>query len=116
MPWVCPGPVQFARAFKDMTALEGGAIANPDEKRMVGHYWLRKPEIAPNPTVEKEIRECTAAVVSFAKGIVDGSVSATAGHTCPPHPSASSRRGPTPSHPPVPQQESPPQHGQAHPG
>ena len=29
------------RAFADMDALESGAIANPDEKRMVGHYWLR---------------------------------------------------------------------------
>ncbi len=28
-------------AFRAMTALEGGAIANPDENRMVGHYWLR---------------------------------------------------------------------------
>jgi len=30
-----------------MEALEGGAIANPDEGRMVGHYWLRAPERAP---------------------------------------------------------------------
>ena len=29
------------KAFADMKALESGAIANPDEKRMVGHYWLR---------------------------------------------------------------------------
>ena len=27
--------------------LEKGAIANPDENRMVGHYWLRAPERAP---------------------------------------------------------------------
>ena len=26
------------RAYADIAALEGGAIANPDEKRMVGHY------------------------------------------------------------------------------
>jgi hypothetical protein len=30
-----------------MAALEGGAIANPDENRMVGHYWLRDPDLAP---------------------------------------------------------------------
>ena len=35
------------QAFEAMDALEGGAIANPDEKRMVGHYWLRAPELAP---------------------------------------------------------------------
>ena len=29
-----------------MAALEAGAIANPDEKRMVGHYWLRAPRRA----------------------------------------------------------------------
>ncbi|MGC3988394.1 MAG: hypothetical protein QM796_01670 [Chthoniobacteraceae bacterium] len=32
-----------AKAFTDMAALEKGAIANPDEGRMVGHYWLRSP-------------------------------------------------------------------------
>ena len=35
------------RAYAAMDALEGGAIANPDEGRMVGHYWLRAPRKAP---------------------------------------------------------------------
>jgi glucose-6-phosphate isomerase len=39
------GPMQ--QAFSAMKALEGGAIANPDEQRMVGHYWLRRPDLAP---------------------------------------------------------------------
>ena len=30
-------------ALEAMAALERGAIVNPDEKRMVGHYWLRAP-------------------------------------------------------------------------
>ena len=30
-------------AFASMRELEAGAIANPDENRMVGHYWLRGP-------------------------------------------------------------------------
>lgn len=34
-------------AFDAMAALEGGSIANPDEQRMVGHYWLRAPSLAP---------------------------------------------------------------------
>ncbi|NEQ44911.1 MAG: glucose-6-phosphate isomerase [Leptolyngbya sp. SIOISBB] len=38
---------KFEQAFMDMAALEGGAIANPDEGRMVGHYWLRDPDLAP---------------------------------------------------------------------
>ena len=33
-------------AFEAMDALERGVIANPDEKRRVGHYWLRAPELA----------------------------------------------------------------------
>ena len=36
-------------ALSAMEELEAGAIANPDEKRMVGHYWLRAPEKAPTP-------------------------------------------------------------------
>ena len=37
---------EVQRAFADMDALESGAIANPDENRMVGHYWLRAPQTA----------------------------------------------------------------------
>jgi glucose-6-phosphate isomerase len=33
------------RAWEAMQALEAGAIANPDEQRMVGHYWLRNAEL-----------------------------------------------------------------------
>ena len=35
-------------ALEQMKALEGGAISNPDENRMVGHYWLRNAELAPS--------------------------------------------------------------------
>ncbi len=38
----------FAGAFAAMDALEAGDIANPDEGRRVGHYWLRAPELAPD--------------------------------------------------------------------
>jgi glucose-6-phosphate isomerase len=34
------------RAFEAMDALERGSIANPDENRLVGHYWLRAPDQA----------------------------------------------------------------------
>ena len=47
---------KIKKAFTDMDALEGGAIANPDEKRMVGHYWLRNPSLAPTE-IRKEIEE-----------------------------------------------------------
>lgn len=38
---------EFAAAFSSMHGLEAGEIANPDERRQVGHYWLRAPELAP---------------------------------------------------------------------
>ena len=47
-------------AFRAMTELEGGAIANPDEKRMVGHFWLRAPGLAPNPEIEEAIVRAVA--------------------------------------------------------
>lgn len=45
-------------AFEAMDALERGEIANPDEQRMVGHYWLRAPQLAPEElsgVIQKEI-------------------------------------------------------------
>jgi glucose-6-phosphate isomerase len=46
---------QVAKAMADIAALESGAIANPDEKRMVGHYWLRKPSLAPTQEIRDAI-------------------------------------------------------------
>src|SRR5262249_25154024 len=62
------------RAFEAMDALEHGAIANPDEKRMVGHYWLRLPELAPTPEIASEIRSTVAAIKAFAAGVHGGTV------------------------------------------
>ena len=45
-------PIQ--KAFIAMAELEKGGIANPDEKRMVGHYWLRNPPWPPpRPSARK---------------------------------------------------------------
>ena len=38
---------RLQKAFAAMAELENGGIANPDENRMVGHYWLRNPALAP---------------------------------------------------------------------
>jgi glucose-6-phosphate isomerase len=46
---------RIQKAFSDMAVLESGAIANPDEGRMVGHYWLRNPALAPNSEIIREI-------------------------------------------------------------
>ena len=58
-----------AKAFAQMQALEGGAIANPDEGRMVGHYWLRAPHLAPNKELREEIERTNAAIEAFAREI-----------------------------------------------
>jgi len=64
---------KFEKAFKDMQALEEGAIANPDEDRMVGHYWLRNPDIA--PTAQKqEIIDTLAAMESFVQQVHQGTI------------------------------------------
>ncbi len=47
----------ITRAFEAMEALEGGAVANPDENRMVGHYWLRASDLAPNQEIGRTIRK-----------------------------------------------------------
>src|SRR3954465_9026725 len=62
------------RAYQAMDALEKGAIANPDEDRMVGHYWLRDPGLAPTTELAKEIRDNLAAVKAFAEGVHSGRI------------------------------------------
>ena len=56
-------------AFTEMDALEKGAIANPDEKRMVGHYWLRAPQLAPTKEIAQEITGTVAAIQKFAADV-----------------------------------------------
>ena len=63
---------KFVKAFADMKALESGAIANPDEQRMVGHYWLRSPEIAPTEELRKDITETLDRIESFTKKVHTG--------------------------------------------
>ena len=67
------------RAYAAMTELEHGAIANPDEGRMVGHYWLRAPELAPTPEIAAEIEFTTRAVQEFAADIHQAAITTPAG-------------------------------------
>src|SRR3990172_1622943 len=64
----------IAEALRATAALERGSLANPDEKRMVGHYWLRAPERAPTPEIAAAIRETQARVLDFAARVHDGGV------------------------------------------
>jgi glucose-6-phosphate isomerase len=65
---------RFEKAFTDMAALEAGAIANPDEERMVGHYWLRDPELSPTPEIRQEIVETLDRIAQFVKKVHSGEI------------------------------------------
>lgn len=69
----------MARAFQAMAELEAGAIANPDENRMVGHYWLRAPERAPTVEIRAAIEESVGAIEKFAADIHSGAVPGSEG-------------------------------------
>jgi len=56
---------EIQKTCKAMDALESGAIANPDENRMVGHYWLRTPALAPTAEMTKEIEATCKAIKDF---------------------------------------------------
>src|SRR6059058_4048382 len=60
------------KAFTAMRDLEAGGIANPDEKRMVGHYWLRKPPLAPNAELRADIENTNALIKKFAADVHSG--------------------------------------------
>jgi glucose-6-phosphate isomerase len=70
---------RMAAARAAMAALENGAIANPDEKRMVGHYWLRNPALAPTPAIRRDIESTIAAVKEFAAAVHAGSIKGSGG-------------------------------------
>lgn len=65
---------KFEKAFKDMDALEKGAIANPDENRMVGHYWLRDPDLAPTPELQQEIINTLEEIEAFTEKVHTGGI------------------------------------------
>lgn len=60
------------RAIKAMAKLESGAIANPSENRMVGHYWLRAPELAPNKEITENIQKTIQDIKIFANKVHTG--------------------------------------------
>ncbi len=71
----------ISRAMDNMEALEKGSIANPDEKRMVGHYWLRNPDLAPEPEITTAINECVSRIKTFSENVHSGKISPPSGGT-----------------------------------
>jgi glucose-6-phosphate isomerase len=67
------------KAFAAMRELESGAIANPDEKRMVGHYWLRNPALAATAELRADIEETKKRIKSFTADVHSGKIAAENG-------------------------------------
>ncbi len=70
---------KLERAFAAMEALEKGVIANPDEERMVGHYWLRNPSLAPTAEMRGAIEDTVSSISGFAQAIHEGTICGTRG-------------------------------------
>lgn len=68
----------LSKAFDAMAALEKGAIANPDEHRQVGHYWLRAPALAPHD-IAPLIEDARSRVKAFAADVHAGRVAPPGG-------------------------------------
>src|SRR6266480_5562641 len=71
--------VRAQRAFSEMRQLEAGAIANADEHRMVGHYWLRNPALAPSASLRWDIEETNTRIKKFAAEIHAGDIAPATG-------------------------------------
>ncbi|MCC7193441.1 MAG: glucose-6-phosphate isomerase [Phycisphaeraceae bacterium] len=65
---------RMQEAYAAMARLEAGEIANPDENRMVGHYWLRAPHLAPGEEITHEIEQTVQAVRQFAQQVHSGEI------------------------------------------
>src|SRR5438876_6314000 len=70
---------KIEKTFAAMRELEAGAIANLTEKRMVGHYWLRSPALAPTPELRTEIEQTINRIKKFAADIHAGKITAENG-------------------------------------
>jgi glucose-6-phosphate isomerase len=70
---------RLQQAFAAMKALEAGAIANPDENRMVGHYWLRAPELAPHKEISSAITGTLTRIRDFASQVHSGAIAPAPG-------------------------------------
>ncbi|MGB9082975.1 MAG: glucose-6-phosphate isomerase [Desulfuromonadaceae bacterium] len=66
-------------AFAEMRELEGGAVANRDEGRMVGHYWLRNPSLSPSRDIQRAIEAAIEQILAFSAKVHSGAITAQNG-------------------------------------
>lgn len=70
---------KVVEALREMQALVAGAIANVDENRMVGHYWLRQSSLAPSKELASAIDNTLKRVKDFAHKIHSGKLTTSKG-------------------------------------
>ncbi|MAR08641.1 MAG: glucose-6-phosphate isomerase [Blastopirellula sp.] len=70
---------KFESVFSAMQELENGSIANADEQRQVGHYWLRNPQLAPKEEVREHIAHEVDLIEQFGRDVIGGSIKAPNG-------------------------------------
>jgi len=62
------------KALAEMAAIERGELINSDEKRMVGHYWLRNADLAPTAAIRSDIVTVIENVEKFSASVHNGSL------------------------------------------
>ncbi len=70
---------EMQRAFSEMQELESGVIANHDENRMVGHYWLRNSSLAPSEELRSAVEDTVSRIERFASDIHGGIIKSPSG-------------------------------------
>lgn len=70
---------EISRAWRDLRDLEAGKIVNRDEKRQVGHYWLRTPALAPKPEIAEYITRTVKEIEAFTAKVRAGKIAAPSG-------------------------------------
>lgn len=66
--------LKIEQAIGFMQTVDKGAFANESEKRMVGHYWLRNPSMAPTSSIKLEIENTLVKIKQFASDIHAGKI------------------------------------------
>jgi len=61
-------------ALSKLEKLDKGSLANADEKRMVGHYWLRNSALAPSKEISEAIEAAISEIENFKESIFAGSL------------------------------------------
>ena len=64
----------YSKAFDSLSSLENGSIANIDEGRQVGHYWLRDSKIAPSQEISDSIDNEINEISKFGSSVLNGEI------------------------------------------